>query len=114
MRGKWLAGADAAGRVSTDLFSLQVLLVQVFDLALQARVAADDRPQIGDVDDPCGGVGGKKVSVSTHRTFPLTACSREGPIAIPGHGPGRLRAADSPTDNATSKPERQSRRRPTS
>src|SRR6266404_5478145 len=99
-----VSGKTSANETTSLSLRPDTWLFQVFDLALQARVAADDRPQIGDVDDPGGGVGGKKVSVSTHRTFPLIADSRAGPTAIPGHGPARPRAADSPIDSATSKP----------
>ena len=81
---------------------------QVFDLPFQARIARHNRSQIKDVDDPGGGIGCKKVSISTHPMSPLIACSRGGPTGIPGHGPGRLRAADSPIDNATSKPGKRS------
>ena len=43
---------DAASRVSTLLF------LQVVNFALQSGVAADQGRQVGDVDDPGGGVGG--------------------------------------------------------
>src|SRR5260370_37296470 len=84
------------------------LRFQVFDITFQARIAGDNRSQIKDVDDPGGGIGCKKVSISTHPMSPLIACSRGGPTGIPGHGPGRLRAADSRVDNATSKPGKRS------
>ena len=44
-------------------------LFQVPDLPLDARIARHNCPQIDDVDDPGGGIGGKKVSVS-HRVLP--------------------------------------------
>jgi len=46
-----------------------------FDLASEARVAADDRPQISDVDDPGGGVGCKKITDVLHRAPPRGAIS---------------------------------------
>lgn len=63
--GEMVAAQDVASRASADLFFLQG-----FNLAQQARVATDDRSQIGDVDDPGDSKGCKQVWVSAHLTLP--------------------------------------------